>query len=68
MIGSAGTPSASGASAFAIDASNVPVAVSGVLFYGLAGPTQVPFQGGTLCVEPPFAAHDGSELTRRAGV
>ena len=27
---------------------------SGVLLYGVSGPAQLPFLGGTLCIAPPF--------------
>ena len=54
VIASTGTPSATGASSFEVDALNLPVAVTGTLFYGLSGPAELPFQGGTLCVATPL--------------
>lgn len=39
---------------FDIDAFLTKASVNGLLFYGLSGPTVVPFMGGTLCVQPPI--------------
>lgn len=53
QIGALGTPSLSGGS-LRVTASEVLNAKNGLLFWGLA-PTQVPFLGGALCVQPPTA-------------
>jgi hypothetical protein len=53
-IGSSGTPSATAGSGFTVTAANVLNNKNGLLFYGLAGRTSVPFQGGTLCVASPI--------------
>jgi len=39
---------------FPVDAQNVVTDQSGVLLYGLSGPADLPFDGGTLCVAPPL--------------
>ena len=54
QIGSVGSPSASGPNPFDITAAMVINDKNGVLFYGLGGAIAVPFQGGTLCVQPPL--------------
>ena len=51
-ISSSGSPSVSSASPFDIRATSVLNQKQGLLFYGYAA-TAVPFQGGTLCVQPP---------------
>lgn len=43
----------SGAGGYAVTASDVQEGKSGVVFAGLAGPATLPFNGGTLCVNPP---------------
>jgi len=53
QIGWIGAPSASPAGSFDVTASNVINNKNGILFYGLAGPYNLPFQGGYLCVKPP---------------
>jgi len=53
-IGYAGYPSASDPAPFVIGATQVVNNKNGLLFYGLAGRSALPFQGGLLCVKPPF--------------
>ena len=53
-IGWSGTPSASAGNGFVVSADDVLGNVPGILFYGLAGATTQPFQGGTLCVRTPL--------------
>jgi hypothetical protein len=48
-----GSPSASAGSGFLITASQIEPQKSGLFFYGKSGPAAFPFQGGTLCVNPP---------------
>jgi hypothetical protein len=50
----AGWPSASQASGFLLTVSNLRNQKTGVPFYGLSGPASAPFNGGTLCVQPPI--------------
>jgi len=52
-IGSLGTPSTSSGAPCSITASQVVKQKNGLLFYGLAGRSNAPFQGGVLCVHPP---------------
>lgn len=52
QISSVGTPSATNAGGFSVDATNVLSGQHGVLFYGYAE-ANVPFHGGTLCVAAP---------------
>ncbi len=47
-----GTPSATDPSPFVLGAVDVVNQKPGLVFYGLA-PAAIPFQGGTLCVQPP---------------
>ena len=54
LIGSSGTPSASDPTPFDVTASMVINNKNGILFYGLNGPNNLPFQGGWLCVQPPL--------------
>ena len=54
QIAISGAPSASNPAPFQIDASDVVNFKNGIVFYGFAGPTNVPFLGGTLCVVPPL--------------
>jgi FG-GAP repeat/FG-GAP-like repeat len=53
-IGWSGSPSASSAAPFTIEASLVINNKLGLLFYGTSGPAAFPFQGGTLCAAPPI--------------
>ncbi|HVS10460.1 MAG TPA: hypothetical protein VMS76_11345 [Planctomycetota bacterium] len=48
-----GLPSAGAGSGFLITASQIEPQKSGLFFYGKSGPAAFPFQGGTLCVNPP---------------
>ena len=50
----AGWPSASQSSGFLLTVSNLRNQKTGVPFYGLSGPASAPFNGGTLCVQPPI--------------
>jgi hypothetical protein len=52
-IDSSGTPSASLATPFLVRAADVINNKQGTCFYGFA-PLNAPFQGGTLCVQPPI--------------
>lgn len=52
-IGFSGVPDANAGSGFVISASNIVNNKAGVLFYGVDGPTALPFQGGFLCVKAP---------------
>jgi len=55
QIGFDGTnPSLTDASAFDVTATGVLGLKNGLLFYGIVGPANVPFQGGTLCTLPPL--------------
>ena len=53
-IGYSGLPSATAASGFEVRASQVEPDKPGLLFYGTIGPNAFPFQGGWLCLKPPF--------------
>jgi hypothetical protein len=53
-ISSSGTPSTSASSGFTIRAQQVRNNKSGLLLYGATGRANLPFQGGTLCVNPPL--------------
>jgi hypothetical protein len=53
-ISTIGAPSASAASGFDIIGSNFLNKKSGLMFYGTLGRFSLPFQGGHLCVKPPF--------------
>jgi hypothetical protein len=53
-IGFTGTPSATAGSGFTVDGSNVRNQKAGLLFYGMNGQNNTPFQGGTLCVATPI--------------
>ena len=53
-IGSAGIPSASATSGFVIDAQPARSNRSGIFLYSDQGPSNVSFQGGTLCVATPI--------------
>ncbi len=57
-IGFAGTPSASSAQPFDVNATLVVPSVNGILFYGY-GANNTPFQGGTLCAQPPILRAPG---------
>jgi hypothetical protein len=48
-----GSSSASATSGFSVSVANVLNQRSGLLFYGISGANNVPFQGGYLCVQPP---------------
>lgn len=48
-----GAPSASGAGAFEITASNIKNGVNGLLFYSVSGAAAFPFQGGWMCMNGP---------------
>ncbi|MCC7015059.1 MAG: hypothetical protein IT454_21020 [Planctomycetes bacterium] len=52
MIGSSGTPSVSSPNAFVVSVVQVLNQKQGLMFYGYA-PAAAPFQGGSLCVQPP---------------
>lgn len=52
-MGSTGRPSASADSGFTVRASQLPNQKSGIIFYGVNGAAEIPFQGGTLCVAGP---------------
>jgi len=54
MIAWTGTPSASQPAGFQIRASEVRNNKNGLLFYGVNGRENLPYQGGTLCVKPPI--------------
>jgi hypothetical protein len=54
VIGGAGTPSATSGSGFVVSATNEFNNKAGLLFYGITGSASIPFQGGTLCVNPPI--------------
>ena len=53
-ISANGAPSASAVNGFVVSAANVRNNKSGLLFYGLNGRASLPYQGGTLCVNPPI--------------
>jgi hypothetical protein len=53
-ISSTGIPSASSSSGFVVRGSNVRNQKAGLLFYGVTGRAAIPFQNGTLCVNPPI--------------
>ena len=52
-IGWTGTPSMSSPGTFDVTATNVMNNKNGILFYGISGRFNLPFQGGVLCVKPP---------------
>jgi hypothetical protein len=52
-IGYSGTPDANAGSGFSITLANTLNQKSGLLFYGTHGAASAPFQGGTMCVNPP---------------
>lgn len=53
QIGWSGAPSKAIADSFVLDATNVLNNKNGLMFWGLA-PANIPFLGGTLCVQPPL--------------
>lgn len=53
-IGSSGIPSASAPSGFVVTAVQVEPDQFGLLFFGTNGPANIPFQGGTFCVQSPL--------------
>jgi len=59
-IGSSGTPSASAGSGFFVNATNMINNKSCLLFYGVTGQGNAPFQGGTLCVKAPIRRTPGT--------
>ncbi len=65
-MGWSGAPSASASSGFMITCSQAIPDRSGMLFYGYAA-SFAPFQGGFLCVRPPFR-RTGVQLSTGAGV
>jgi len=50
-IAATGVPSATAGSGFIVSASDVLNNKNGLLFYGVNGPSALPYQGGTLCVK-----------------
>lgn len=52
-IASLGLPVAAAPFGFLVTASSVPNSKAGLLVYGLGGAAEIPFLGGTLCVQPP---------------
>ena len=48
-----GAPSVGAPSSFDVFASPVISNKNGIFFYGWSGPAGIPFQGGTLCLQPP---------------
>lgn len=58
-IASTGKPSASQGSGFTVRATNMVSSTNGMLVYGTTGPLAQPFQGGTLCVNPPIRRTTG---------
>jgi hypothetical protein len=53
-VAASGTPSASAGSGFTVDTGNVLDNVFGLYFYSKSGASNAPFQGGTLCAQPPL--------------
>jgi hypothetical protein len=53
-VAASGTPSASAGSGFTISTKDVLDNKFGLYFYGKSGPSNVPFQGGTLCAQLPL--------------
>lgn len=53
-IAGSGAPSASSASPFTLSATMVLNNKPGVFFYGINGRAAIPFNGGTLCAQPPL--------------
>jgi hypothetical protein len=53
-IAARGNPSASAGSGFTIGTTNVLDNVFGLYFYSKSGSSILPFQGGTLCAQPPL--------------
>lgn len=49
-----GTPSSSGSAGFTISLTNTRSQQNGLLFYGTNGRAALPWNGGTLCVQPPL--------------
>ena len=52
-MSASGSASASSTAPFLVDATAVPSGKAGILIYGFA-PAALPFQAGTLCIEPPI--------------
>jgi Tol biopolymer transport system component len=52
-ISAAGTPSASAGSGFVLTVTSADGARTGVIFYGVAGPSLLPWSSSILCVRPP---------------
>jgi hypothetical protein len=59
-IGSSGTPSATAASGFAVNATNMINNKSCLMFYGTTGQSSGAFQGGILCVKAPVKRTPGT--------
>lgn len=57
-FGGSGHASTTNPTPFLLEATDVLEKKNGLLFYGLNGPAAVPFQGGTLCVQPPLRRTD----------
>jgi hypothetical protein len=57
-IHAAGTPVAGAQGGFEIFATKLLNTKFGLMFYGTSGPANFPFQGGTLCVQPPQVRTD----------
>ena len=55
-IGSSGTPSATATNGFTISAGPTPGGTTGLLYFGLTGPAEIPFgtQGGLRCAADPL--------------
>jgi hypothetical protein len=53
-IGAMGSASATAGSGFIVTCTHVRNNKNGLLFYGVTGPSGVPYQGGTLCVKAPI--------------
>lgn len=54
QIASSGVASATAADGFVVSCTQALNQTSGMLFYGISGPTALPYKGGTLCVAQPL--------------
>jgi len=63
-----GSASLSAPTPFDVTATDVVATRNGLFFYGLAGPADVPFAGGSLCVEPPLRRTPVQPSGGQAGV